>query len=504
MAIEPIYEKINLNERRKFYSEPVKCTVKTALSTDDVKEVLCVTATPAVYGNETTNGAVTFNGKAVFFVCYIDREGEIRKVEIGADFVGAVKDENIKQGFKAIITPEVSKTEYDLSGVALGVSATVTACVETIDSVELSALVGGEGLVVDQTEIQVLKSLGVKESAYPIEEEFELAFAVKEVLNHRASACITAVQCGVGAIIVDGKVFLSVIALQNEEKCSIIKETRVVPFRMELECEDAMPTMRATAKVYEKALKTQVEVDEDANKSNVSISLNLYFSGEAFITQTVSVCKDVFSTKEELSVNKAQGQFACPFEPIYTSTKVNGRAVTEELPIGARLFAVGSEKAELLSVKSAEQGLLVTGVVSVTGYFADGENKAFTRKLETPFETTLDVGDMADGKEYEIIVKAVFGTARLINATEVELDVELNATVYMVEKATITCISETASLGEKQENPHAISVYIPMENEELWSLSKRLNVCPETLVATNPELTFPLKGNERIVVYRQR
>jgi hypothetical protein len=211
----------------------------------------------------------------------------------------------------------------------------------------------------------------------------------------------------------------------------------------------------------------------------------------------------VFSTKEELSVNKAQGQFACPFEPIYTSTKLNGRAVTEELPIGARLFAVGSEKAELLSVKSAEQGLLVTGVVSVTGYFADGENKAFTRKLETPFETTLDVGDMADGKEYEIIVKAVFGTARLINATEVELDVELNATVYMVEKATITCISETASLGEKQENPHAISVYIPMENEELWSLAKRLNVAPETLEKTNPDLKFPLDGSERIVIYRQ-
>jgi len=157
-----------------------------------------------------------------------------------------------------------------------------------------------------------------------------------------------------------------------------------------------------------------------------------------------------------------------------------------------------------LSVKGVEQGLLVTGVVSAVGYFADGESKAFTRKIETPFESTLDMGDAIDGKEYEIIVKAEFGTARLINATEVELDVELNATVYSVEKATITCISETASLGEKQENPHAISVYIPMENEELWSLSKRLNVCPETLVATNPELTFPLTGNERIVIYRQR
>ena len=59
---------------------------------------------------------------------------------------------------------------------------------------------------------------------------------------------------------------------------------------MEIDCEDAMPTMRATAKVYEKALKTQVEVDEETGKSKVLVSLNLYLSGEAFICQTVTVC----------------------------------------------------------------------------------------------------------------------------------------------------------------------------------------------------------------------
>ena len=44
---------------------------------------------------------------------------------------------------------------------------------------------------------------------------------------------------------------------------------------------------------------------------------------------------------------------------------------------------------------------------------------------------------------------------------------------------------------------------VPFENEDLWSLAKRLSVCPEQLVSTNPELQFPLTGEERIVIYRQ-
>ena len=61
---------------------------------------------------------------------------------------------------------------------------------------------------------------------------------------------------------------------------------------------------------------------------------------------------------------------------------------------------------------------------------------------------------------------------------------------------------ETAGL--KKVNDSAVSVYIPLDGEGLFALAKRLNVCPETLVATNPDLQFPLTGKERIVIFRQK
>ena len=99
---------------------------------------------------------------------------------------------------------------------------------------------------------------------------------------------------------------------------------------------------------------------------------------------------------------------------------------------------------------------------------------------------------------------AVLNYARIISVNEIELETEIAFTVYPHEKSQIKIIGEIKALGEKKKNSCALSVYIPVEGEELWSLSKRLNVCPSALLSTNPELTFPLTGKERIVVYRQK
>ena len=58
--------------------------------------------------------------------------------------------------------------------------------------------------------------------------------------------------------------------------------------------------------------------------------------------------------------------------------------------------------------------------------------------------------------------------------------------------------------GDKKTEDSAISVYIPREGEELWSLAKRLNATPESIMSANKDLQFPLTGKERIAVYRQK
>jgi hypothetical protein len=93
------------------------------------------------------------------------------------------------------------------------------------------------------------------------------------------------------------------------------------------------------------------------------------------------------------------------------------------------------------------------------------------------------------------------GTAKL-SYTEAEIGADLILFVKSVKKGKIKYLKELVLTSEKTAVNSAISVYIAKKDEDLWSLSKRLNVTPEELSVTNPELSFPLTGKERIIIFR--
>jgi hypothetical protein len=261
--------------------------------------------------------------------------------------------------------------------------------------------------------------------------------------------------------------------------------------------------MQAIVRAKEKSFKTDISVDEENWTSNMISSVTLQFEGEAFMKSNVSIASDAFSTADESELvyddfpcYKACDQYGANFI-------CSGRCQIDELPVGATLLAVGSERSEIVTAVKGDGGITVNGIVCAVGYFKDGEGKFFTRKMETPFEKTVEY--MGEAKDtVDITCTASKATAKVVSISETILECELIFTVYPCERSNIKYVKEIKCVGEKKECASAISVFIPMEGEDLWSLSKRLNVCPETLVATNKDLQFPLTGKERIVIYRQK
>ena len=502
MPLEPIFEDINLTQRKGNVKERIKVECKTDLPSASISKILNVTTRTAISRVETTDKEVLYEGKAIFFICYQNEEGQIAKCECGTEFKGEIKTQ---EGYncRAMVFSSVEKTEADISGVRLVVNGYICLDAHLTECKKINVLTGGEELITDGKEIEYVKGYGLRESTFTLEEEFEIDCKVQDVLSQRAEATVTAVQCGVGCIIVDGEVLLSAILLQNRDKNDIIRENKILPFRAEIECEDAMPSMSATAYVREKSFKTDISVDEESSKSQVTASIILALSGEAFSNELLTVVSDAFSTKEDLELEKEKHCFQRPCDIRSDAKEITVSASTDSLPVGTTLVANIGEKAEVLEVLCQEDGLEVKGILTLTAFFKDSENKIFARKLESPFETIISCICEKDC-EYNVQVCAHKAKARLISETEIELTAKLFFTAYPYEKCSLDLVKGVKSLGEKPKNTHAISIYIPCEGEELWSLAKRLNVCPETLVNTNQDLQFPLSGKERIVVYRQK
>lgn len=500
MPLQPIFEDINLTQRQGIVKERIKVECKTDVPSGIVRKILNVSARSVVTHSDVTDTAVLYEGRTTFFICYENDDGSIEKCECGTEFKGEIKVDGA-DNCRTMVFSEVEKTEADISGVKLGVVAYLCLDANLYDCKRTKALVGGEELITDVKEVNYLKGYGIRESVFPIEEQFEIDCVVEDVLSQRAEAVITAVQCGVGCIIVDGEVLLSAILLQSKEKKDIIRENKVLPFRAEIECEDAMPQMMATAFVKEKSFKTDISVEEDGGKSLVNASVVLALSGEAYSTQTVVVASDAFSVKEEVEIEKEECSFYQPCDVRSESKEVVLSASVDTLNAGSTLIACSGERVEVVSVV-CEKELVASCVMHTTIFFKDGDGVVFTRKIETPFEVNLDCRCENDC-DYNVRAYAHKCRAKLLSDSQLEISMQVFVTAYPFEKCSVGLVKQVNSLGEKAQNKHAISVYIPNKGETLWSLSKRLNVSPETLINTNQELQFPLSGKERIVVYRQ-
>lgn len=502
MAIKPVYENFRANSRKNTVEKQIKVQAKTELPTDGIKKVLDVSAFVSVSHTEVLTGKVKFNGKTLFNILYETEEGSLKKCEYVAVFSDEIEDTFISENSSVIMKTKIEKTGSTNDG-KITLYAYFTAKAEICNVKTVEVLSGGEDLIVNKEEKEYLLGYGLKESAYPIEEEFELPYQVAEVLSHRVNTIITSCQCGVGSIIIDGETTVSALLLQNVDKSDIIKEDKTFPFRAEIEYDEAMPAMSAIAFVKENAYRSDIVVDEERGSSVVTISVALCFYAEAYAPEKYSVVNDAFSLTEKTEVVMEECSYDQPQETKNCKIRVNGRIPAPEIPAGSKIMAVGGERVEISSFEKTSKGLKVAGVLSLKAYFRDGDGKNFSVNMETPFEELTDLL-IPEDYQVEIIGYAGQGGARIISFSEAELGADITLAVYSKQTRSQKYLIDVRSKGEKTVDKCAISLFIPTEGEDLWSLSKRLNVCPEKLIETNQDLQFPLTGKERILIYRQK
>ena len=503
MTIESNKEKILISERAGEFKKEQKVECKTSIPTDSVKKIIFVTAYPYLLRQESTEKSVNYSGKVSFFICFEDQEGELKKCECEKEFNGEILDLTLPERVDLKIGLSVEKTDADLSGLSLAVSCRLQEEIDIKCRSEREYLVGGNELICDQVEEEITISLGQRNSNYVLEEEVEVNYGVLEVLHQSAECVVTDCQCGVGSIIVDGQVNLSQILLQSGEKRDIIKESKTVPFRAEIDCDEAMPVSSASAYAMVKSFKTDITVDAEQGKSQILWRVNLNLFGKAYKKEQISLVCDAFSLDSEIELEKKD--IYCLEEKNYPiiEEKLVQKVNIEELPVGAIYSCVLGEKALIVSKEEVEDGLSITGVCQGVAIFLSGDGKVFSRKIEAPFMSLLKV-EKKERESLSVNVLTKNMNLRVISLDGGEITCDLCFSLFGSQEKEIKMVVEAVKVKEKAKENSAICVFIPQKDEGLFPLAKRLNVNPSELLLANKELQFPLTGEERIVVYRQK
>ena len=496
------YEKTQRYTEIAVLTNSVKVECKTPVLEGD--KVLLITPFLTARNNEILDGQIKYTGKAVFNVCVQNANG-LTKYECATEFLDTVKDERIKANMQAETSFEVAKIDRtELNGYLI-ITATVLVKIKLTENIACDYLSSGENLILKSQTANLSTLTLAKSSDTTISEDFEVPHSITEVLLHKDDFIISTVQCGIDCIIIDGELAITLFALQKNQNNDILKESKVLPIRLEVPADGAMPTMAALATATVKDIKLAVTTFEESSSSTVTATVTLSVYGEVFSYEEKPITVDCFSVNEDLEVVKGELIYKQPSAILNFTQKFNERVDSDGVFNDERPVAVVAESLKTVSYELSNGTARIDGIVNCAIFYGNADGVVACRKISFPISLAESVDSSLSCCKVEnltAIVTEIF--ARQIGDNDIEFYGTVKYSLSLSCEQNIVTIKKVSVVGEKKPVTCAFSVYIALEGEDLWNLSKRLNVSPDELCKSNPELEFPLSGDERIIIYRRK
>ena len=470
--------------------------VECRLPALEVAKVLTAEGSAALLSATCENGEIRYSGRLLLTVVYEDTEGKICRAERGAEFFHKAENGAIAPAHFAVGDIDVESVSVRREGAGVFVSALTAAQFTVYGRKETQYLLGGEGLALKRETAPFIK-VAPASVTFEEEDEFETEYA-EGVLLHTENAFVTSAICTMGQIEVGGEIGIQLCILKRDG--SLCSYERVVPFKTQVPCDEAMPLTAAEAKVSVSAAQITAQTDEEKGTAKIVCHLTLFADCKAYIKEELSVCVDAYSTTHKLVLKeeKAVGRYLSN-ERIYTE-RIVGAPVLEMPAEEWKLRAVIAPRGVVTAVNGENGALTVEGVVEGK-LIAESENGGFgCYPFSLPFLVPLSL--TGDGFETAVSVCGV-GVRRKAGG-ETEAEATLKICVRCYEQTTARFIAAVEEGEELEENDSAFSIYLPVKGDDLWTTAKKLSQLPEDFEKCNEGVSFPLKGEERLLIYRQK
>lgn len=468
---------------------------KLPLTEEEIKNVISVTAKSSITDYECLENELNFSGKTVFTVLYEDN-GAVKKCETGVEFSYKTEVKGLTALSNAILTAKTDGEKISALNGITSVSAVVTVIGSVADKTVTECEQLDETMLVKTDEKKCVSEICRMSKTFSVEDEFELSYAVKDVLCHDERIIISSVSAGIGVVNVSGSVeitaFLAVLDGDN-----VCLERKSIPFSFELECTDVYPdcVVSVSATVDDTLIKAYV--DEGKNKSNFSIECNVKLSAKVFENISCAVVIDAYSVANELNIIKEEITFNKFLYQGRCENKISGD-IKREIDKNDRLICVCGVKIENEEYALNENKLTATGIVSLVAVYK-GDGKVKFTELMCPFSAECDIS----GNDCKNMQTEISNIDVRLTPSGFSYTFTLTVCYDDILKETENIVKKVEKGAEIEKNTSAISVFIPSAGDTLWDVSKALGVGEEEILKFNGNIEFPLTGEERIIVFRE-
>ena len=492
MSVKPQFETYRYTgEVAKLRSQSM---VECRLSGSEIGSILVVKATASPTESVCVDGEVRYKGKVFFCIVYEDGDGKVCRAERGVEFYHKAEGREVTSSCFAKTAFDVVNVTHRREGSGLFITAVVDAVVDVYGGKQMEYLVGGDNVVCKPQEITLCKTVCVTGETEG-EDEFETDY-VGDVVLHNENAVVTRMRASGGQLDVEGEIALGICALKADN--SVCFYERLVPFTMQIPCEEAFGRVNPCARVTVKSATITAGVDEDKGKSKMVFAYTL--SADCYLSRLdeLSLAQDAFSVGYETQVERVKetGRYLTNIQT-HTHRVVGLATLSSDDGEDYALETATLSRTEM-ACKRGENGMEAEGVITAEILVKNADGGRRTRTLSLPFAFPIPV----DGESAEADGIVVGLTAKR-KGNEVEAEATLKLCVRLYEERTWEYIRAYKEGEECPVCDSAVSVFMTREGESLWEVAKRLSVKPEDLQSANPDLQFPVVAGQRIFVYRQ-
>ncbi len=476
--------------------------VECRLNGSDVSSLLAVEPRVSLEQASCDNGEVRYGGKLLVSFLYESMDGKLCRAERGAEFFHKAEHPTIASAHVAYGELSVVNTKTKREGGQIVVACVVEGEFSIHGESRYTYLAGGEDLQVQKT-AQVFCSERKAAVALEEDDEFECDY-LQDVLMHTETAVVTDVRVGVGEVEISGEIHLHFCGQRQDG--SLCPYERLTPFKAQLTMDSAMPQTPCLATARVCSAQVSLASDEERGKSKIALSYRIETTAKIEELQEIPVGADAYSVsvETELEIQEVGGRYALNTETI--TERIHGSALLSAEPnTDSTLLAAAFPKASA-TVEYTDQGVVLQGVIDGKAIYrkADGGAQAVDVSLPFLFPISVEKSD-AKADEIKVLECTVYGFSLRVRAGgETEAEATLKVRFARLASVRARFISDVREGERKQEKTCGISVYVAHRGDDLWTTAKRLSLTPEALQESNPALTFPLVGEERMIIYRQK
>ncbi len=469
--------------------------VEYRLPGSEISSILAIHAKAIATESTCADGEVQYGGRALLSIVYEDGERKICRSERGAEFFHKTEGGLVTPSCFAKVGYSTENVTWRREGSGLYVSVIIGADIAVYGGKQMEYLAGGEELVCKKEPLTLCRTVCVSGETEG-EDEFDCDY-VGDILLHSESAVAHHVAATAGQIDVEGEIALHICVLRGDD--SVCSYERLIPFRMQIPCEEAFGSVKAGARIQVKSAHLTAATDEEKGKSRMVLSYCL--GGDCYLSvkEELPAVLDAFCTRQETKISKKREEGRYLTGQVRCTERVSGVAsLSPALEGEVTLQASVLPRVELHCKKGGNgmeaEGVLLAEVLVKT---ADGGFRAST--LSLPFLFPVDSeGDYAEGD-----CLACGLNIRRKKSGEVEAEATLKIALRGYEDRAWEYVDKVEEGEAYPEENAAFTVFLPPEGEELWNLAKRLHCSPESLEKSNPDLEYPIKKGSRLFVYRQ-